>query len=877
VGAGTDVPIGSAVAGRTDEALHSLIGCFVNTLVIRTDLTGDPGFREVLARVRRAGLGALAHQDVPFERLVEELAPTRSLARHPLFQVVLTIVNSASVDADVVESSVQLPGVVCRSLFAPRPAARFDLDVLVGEVFDNFGGPAGIQGTVTVAADLFDAPAASRFADWFARVLDLVTADPEVRLHAVDVLAVDERALVLDGWNDTAAPVAESSLVRVFERQVAVRPDAVAVAAGGVRLSYAALAARVDRLAGYLRSLGVGPESVVALCLPGGAEMITAILAVWKAGCAYLPLDGKLPTERIAFLLSDSRTQLLVGTEEILDELPAGRIRTVALDDPMTTAMLAAQPDSTVDTPVDPAALAYVIYTSGSTGTPKGVAVTHGSLANYVTSVSARLGWDQPGARYGLLQPQVTDLGNTVVFASLATGGQLHVLDPEAVTDPEAVATYLAEHRIDAIKAVPSHLAALGAAAGLERVLPAGSLVLGGEAAAPAWVAELLAAAGDRAVFNHYGPTETTIGVTTTQLTAVPATIAAGAVPATIAAGEGPAGAPAARPDDAPAAGPVPIGSPIANTRLFVLDDQLQPVPVGVTGELYVAGAGVARGYVGRPALTGQRFIACPFPTMTGERTPGEPTAPERTPGRRTSGERLSGERMYRTGDLARWTTDGQLIFAGRADEQLKLRGFRIEPGEIETVLTSHPDIAHAAVVAREDTPSDKRLIAYIVPTDPDTTPLDSTVLRDYIGQRLPDHMVPAAVVTLARLPLTTAGKLDRRALPAPDYAAGTGHGTGRAPTTPQEEALCAAFAHVLGLDTVSIDDSFFDLGGHSLLAVRLVSRIRATLGIDIEIRTLFDAPTVATLTRHLTDQPTTATPQPERPALRPMRRDTEG
>ncbi|WP_246149545.1 AMP-binding protein, partial [Nonomuraea turkmeniaca] len=477
-GAGTDIPIGSGVAGRTDEALNDLIGFFVNTLVIRTDLSGDPTFSEILGRVRAVGLEALSRQDVPFERLVEELAPARSLARHPLVQTVLTMQNTE-------RAVLEMPGVRAGAGAGAGEAegsalvpAKFDLFVSIAEAFDEVGRPVGLRGSVTAAADLFDAPVASRIAEWFGRVLDVATASPDLRLHQIQVLEAQERDLVLNRWNDTATATA-AGVVESFERQVAATPDAVAVVAGGVEVSYAEVDAAANRLARYLQGLGVGAESVVGLCLPSGTQMITAILAVWKAGAAYLPIDGRLPVERIAFMLADCRVQVLVGTEEVLDDLPVGRARMVAVDDPMTAAVLAGYPATPLDAAIDPAGVAYVIYTSGSTGTPKGVAVTHGSLANYVGSVSDRLGWSGAGTRYGLLQPQVTDLGNTVVFISLATGGELHVLDPEAVTDPEAVAGYLAEHRIDHVKAVPSHLAALTAAAGVERILPARSLVLG--------------------------------------------------------------------------------------------------------------------------------------------------------------------------------------------------------------------------------------------------------------------------------------------------------------------------------------------------------------------------------------------------------------
>ncbi|GFJ77846.1 dimodular nonribosomal peptide synthase [Phytohabitans houttuyneae] len=705
LGAGVDVPIGSAIAGRTDEAVDDLVGCFVNTLVIRTDLSGDPEFRQVLSRVRETTLSGLAHQDVPFERLVEELAPARSLARHPLFQVVLTVFDPDEITLD-------LAGVTLEPRATSRAAAKFDLDVLVGEVFDTEGRPAGLRGSVTVAADLFDAAAAERFAGWFGRVLDVVTASAGVRVHAVDVVDPAERVRVVSGWNDTVVAVPDESVTALFERRVAASPDAVAVVADGTELTYRELDAAANRLGHYLRQQGVGAESVVGLCLPRGVEMITGILGVWKAGAAYLPVDATLPVDRIAFMAADSKATMLLGTEDVIGDLPAGRVRLVAIDSPLVEMMINASPATPVGVRTDPNNLAYIIYTSGSTGTPKGVAVTHGSLTNYVSSVSDRLEWTGQDARYALLQAQVTDLGNTVVFISLATGGQLHILDEDAVVDPVAVASYLSDQRIDYVKAVPSHLAALSAGAGMAGVLPARSLVLGGEAAPIAWLRELVAAAGGRKVFNHYGPTETTIGVATTQLT-----------------------------PDLVDGGVVPVGSPIGNTRLYVLDDGLRPVPVGVPGELYVAGAGVARGYVRQAGLTGSRFVACPFG---------------------------SGERMYRTGDRAKWTAGGNVVFLGRADEQVKIRGFRIEPGEIETVLQTHPAVAQAVVVAREDSAGDKRLVAYVVPDDLDEPGFTDADVKAFVGQRLPEYMVPAAVVTLSDLPLTPNGKLDRKALPAP-------------------------------------------------------------------------------------------------------------
>ncbi|GLY85075.1 non-ribosomal peptide synthetase [Actinoallomurus iriomotensis] len=764
LGAGTDIPIGSAVAGRLDEALDDLVGCFVNTLVIRSDLSGDPTFAELLGRVRARGLAAFEHQDVPFERLVEELAPSRSLARQPLFQVILTMQNVMSATGmrlDTGPGSAD-SGVRATALPMSEGAAKFDLSVLVGEKFAADGAPRGIGGLITGAADLFEAASVERIADCFVRVLSAVVETPSLRMSALDLLDSAERARVLVEWNDTAVDVPAVSVLELFEAQMARTPDAVAVVADGAEVSYAELDARASRLAHFLRSQGVGVESVVGVCLPRGVEMVIAILGVWKAGAAYVPIDPQQPAERIAFVQADSGAVLTITSEEVLDDLPAGRHRLVAVDDTLTGMQVAGMPDQAPRVSVSPGQAAYVIYTSGSTGRPKGVAVTHGGLANYVVTVPSRVGFG--AGRYAVLQGQATDLGNTVVFASLTSGGQLHILPEEMVTDGAAVRSYLAEQRIDFVKVVPSHLAALGAG-----VLPGEALVLGGEAASAELVAELLAVGCD--VFNHYGPTETTIGVATARLSA---------------------GA--------------PIGTPVANTRLYVLDEWLRPVPVGVTGELYVAGVQVARGYVGRPGLTAERFVACPF-----------------------------GGRMYRTGDLARWTVDGQLAFAGRADDQVKVRGFRVEPGEVESVLAGHPLVARAAVVVR-----DERLVAYVVGD------ADEAELRRFAATRLPEYMVPAVVVGLEALPLTGNGKLDRKALPAPDYAAGAGAG-GRAPRSVEEEVLCHAFAEVLGLEAVGVDDDFFTLGGHSLLAVRLVEVLRGR-GVSVSVRTLFEAPTPAGL-----------------------------
>ncbi len=776
LGAGADIPVGTQVAGRSDEALDDLVGFFVNTLVLRTDVSGDPEFGELLGRVREYWLGALDHQDVPFERLVEVLAPERSLGRHPLFQVSLTVQNNAP-------ATVSLPGLRATRMQAGTGMARFDLNVLLGEARDGDGLPAGLRGTLTVAADLFDADTARAMSDRLAWVLAVVAVDPGIRLRQVQVLGATERAQVVVGWNDTAAVVRAGSVVDWFGEQVALRPDAVAVAAGDGWLTYAALDVAASRVAGVLAGRGIGPESVVAVVLGRSAELIAVLLGVLKAGAAYLPVDPGYPAERVAFMLRDARPAVVIASAEVAEDLPGVAVLVAGAGE-----LAGAAGGGAGWSVVRPGQLAYVMYTSGSSGVPKGVGVTHGGLANYAGSVPGRVGWGVPGGRYGLLQAPFTDLGNTVIFAALTSGGVLHVVGEDAVTDPVAVAGFVAGRGIDFLKVVPSHLAALGAGG----VLPGRSLVLGGEAAAPGWVAEVVAAAGSRAVFNHYGPTEATIGVATARLDA-------GGV----------------------AGGTVPVGSPVANTRLFVLDRWLCPVPAGVAGELYVAGAQLARGYLGRAALTGERFVACPFGC---------------------------GERMYRTGDVARWTAAGEVVFCGRADEQVKIRGFRVEPGEVEAVLAACAGVARAAVTVREDVPGDRRLVGYVVPAgaDGEAGGLAGRA-REHAQTRLPEHMVPSAIVVLGALPLTSNGKLDRKALPAPDYAAAAAADS-RGPQTVSEEIICGLFAEILGLDRVGPDDNFFALGGHSLLAVRLVSRVRPVLGAEVPVRALFAAPTPAAL-----------------------------
>ena len=785
LGAGTDIPVGTAVAGRADTALEHLTGFFINTLVLRTNAGGNPSFAELLARVREADLAAYDHQDLPFDRLVDALSPTRSLARNPLFQVMLSFENGQS-------AQWELPGLRVDSMPPPGDrAARFDLSVQLSELRDGAGAPAGIGGDIHYAVDLFDEATARAIASRLVRVLEQVAADPATPIGQIEVLHESERRAMAT-WNDTAMPVPGGSVVALFEGWAGWIPDAVAVRSGADSLTYRDLEERANRLAWYLRDRGVGEESTVGVCLPRGVDWIVAVLAVWKAGAGYVPLDPEYPGERLGFMVADSAAAVVLGTAGSLAGLPAGGAGRVLMDDPEVAARPAGRPG--VELTADH--LAYVIYTSGSTGLPKGVVVSHGGVMNLAAAARPVLGIEA-----GVVALQFAsfsfDAAVLDVAVVLGAGGTLAVATAQERAEPEALTRMIASCGVRVVSMVPSLLGELDPA----RLADVSTLRSGADRLsadlAGRWV-------HGRTLWNSYGPTETTVIVT------------AGRV---VPGADG-------RVSQAPS-----IGAPIANTRVFVLDQFLRPVPPGVTGELYVAGAGLARGYAGRAGLTAERFVACPFET---------------------------GARMYRTGDLARWTGDGELLFAGRADEQVKIRGFRVEPGEVEAALAAQDAVGRVVVLAREDRPGDKRLVAYVVPAAGHA--VDGAELHEHMAEMLPEYMVPAAVVELESLPVTVNGKVDRAALPAPDFA---GRVAGRAPEGETEELLCALFAEVLGVDRVGADDSFFDLGGNSVLAMRLSARIRKELGAELSMRQFFGASTPVGVARVLAAK--------ARPVLRPV------
>ena len=793
LGGGTDIPIGSVTAGRTDEALDGLIGVFVNTLVLRTDTGGDPSFEDLIGRVRDRDLAAYAHQELPFERLVEVLNPLRSIARHPLFQVML-----AFADADGTGSA--LPGLTASPVPLDLAIAKFDLSFLLAERHTADGSPDGIHGVVEFADDLFDRDTAEAIAGRFTRMLAALAADPGQRLGQAPVISPHERHQLLTELNNTAAPIPDSCLPELFQAQVARTPGATAVVCGPTRLSYAGLNARANQLAWQLISQRLGAEDVVGIAVPRGELMVLAVLAVLKAGAAYLPLDLAHPADRIAFTLADARPAAVVATTRDAARLAGTGQPLLILDDPVTTAALERQPATDPGPadrarPVTAASPAYVIYTSGSTGTPKGTIVTHRAVVNLVSWAAETFSADQ--LSHVLASTSLSfDVSVFEILGTLGAGGSIEVVD-----DLLALADYPdGKWSGSLISAVPS--AFLAVLAGGRAAVAAGIVVLAGEALPVRVASEIKATVGGQ-LANIYGPTECTV-YATAWFEQVRAS------------------------QDIPDSEGPPIGRPIRNTRVFVLDDGLGLVPPGVAGELYVAGAGLARGYLGRAALTASRFVACPFGG--------------------------AGERMYRTGDVVRWRADGQLEFVGRSDDQVKIRGFRIEPGEIEAVLASHHQVAQAVVVVREDRAGERRLVAYVVPRAGDAENGRAGngragELRAYAAGRLPGYMVPSALVILERMPLNASGKLDRASLPAPDR----GRSEPAALASTATEAMVAQlWSDLLGVHPIGRHDNFFDLGGNSLLLLRLQAGIERACGSKVTLVDLFRYPTAYRLASFL-------------------------
>ncbi|MGW7192452.1 non-ribosomal peptide synthetase, partial [Streptomyces sp. NPDC054838] len=782
-GAGTDLPLGTVTAGRDDEALSDLVGFFVNTLVLRCDTSGDPRFSELLRRVRDTDLAAYAHQDVPFDLVVERLNPVRSTAHHPLVQAIVQV-QPAEAQAPPGAALAGTP------LGTASGFTKFDLTVSLRELRGGDGAPGGLTGVLEYATDLYDEGTAALLAAQLARTLRAVAEDPEQRIGDVRLLTAEEEFRLVTEYNDTATPRVGCGLVHErFAAQARRTPDRIALSYGEETLSYAELDSRANALAHRLIGAGVARDGAVAVLLDRTPHLLVAALAVLKCGAAYVPLDPRLPEARVRMITQDVAAAVLLTQEAHLghravEQERAAGVEVLAVDG------LDREPDA-----CDPGievgedALMYVMFTSGSTGRPKGVGVTHRNVVELVTDRC----WNLDNHRRMLVHSAIGfDASTYELWVPLLGGGQL-VIAPGDGTDVAELDHTVRTHGVTAAYFTMG-LFHIMADEGLDTLKLLREVWTGGDVASPSALQRVLTHCPETVLVHSYGPTETTFASHQQRFPTAQRTLHG-----------------------------VYLGAALDNTRIHVLDERLRPVPPGVAGEMYIAGTQVARGYIGRPGLTAERFVADPF-----------------------GGD---GGRMYRTGDLVHWTADGELRFIGRADGQIKLRGFRIEPGEIEETLARHPGVGQVAVVVFEDGPGGKRLVAYAVARAGHT--LTEAGLLRWAADELPEHMVPSAAVLLDAIPLTVNGKPDRRALPAPAPAA---RPSGRPARTPREEVLCGLFAEVLGVEGVGIDDNFFGLGGHSLLAVRLVSRMRTVLGLERGVRDLFRTPTVAGL---LGDEPT--------------------
>ncbi|WNG56955.1 amino acid adenylation domain-containing protein [Archangium gephyra] len=786
-----DIVVGSIISGRNRRELEGLIGFFANTLPLRVEVPGGRGFRELLSRVRTSCLEAHAHQDVPFEQLVDALQPARDLSRPPLFQASFTLQSAAPF------SALTLPGVAVKALGFEPGVAKFDLTLFMRET------PEGLVGLWEYSTALFDEATVARMAAHYARLLEGALAHPEQALAELPLLSDAERHQALVEWNPARTESPRPATVHgLFEEHAARRPEAEAVEYEGARLTYAALNRRANQVARYLRRLGVGEGTRVGLCAERTLELMAAMLGILKAGGAYVPLDPSYPAERLVFMVEDTAVPVVLAQPELVSKLPPMSATVVPLERSWET--FAHEDEENLGETGGPEAMAYVMYTSGSTGRPKGVCIPHRGIVRLARdTVHVRLTQED---RVAQVCNTSFDASTLEVWGALLNGGCLMGVPREVALSPRGLTTFLREKRISAT-VLPTALFHQVVAECPDAFHTLTYVVAGGEAPEPKAMRTVLERGAPRYLVNGYGPTENTTASTFFVVERVPE----GAVS-------------------------VPMGTPPANAEVYVLDERMQPVPVGVAGELYVGGEGLALGYLNRPELTAERFVAHPF----GPRP---------------------GARLYRTGDLARYLPGGNLEFLGRRDEQVKVRGFRVELGEIETALAKHPGVGEAVVVARDEGASGKRLVAYVVPTSPlpsgegrgegATGPgLNPEELRTWLEQTLPVHMVPSAFVRLEALPLTPNGKVDRQALPEPELEAVGAEYV--APRTALEELVAEVWASLLGVRRVGAHDHFFELGGHSLLATRVVSRLREVLRVELPVRALFESPTVAELARRL-------------------------
>lgn len=774
-----DIVIGTPIAGRNRVETEKLLGFFVNTLIIRCDLSGNPGFRDLLARVREIALGAYSNQDLPFEMLVEELQPKRDLSRTPFFQIMFAY-QGAPAD-----------GIVLRNLEVQRKfidinTSKFDLTLSIEETVDGDDIAAW-----EFASELFDPAVIEGMQEHFLTLLKAIAENPENTIREYPLLTEEARSRQLSDWNDTSAGYsASATLHQLFEQQAEKTPSATAVIIEGDQLDYAELNARANKLANRLRSLGIGPEVLVGICAERSLEMVTGLLGILKAGGAYVPLDPAYPKDRLAYMLEDADINILLTQSHLLDSLPENDCNTLCLDN--CRYEIDSESSSSPAYSGSPDSLAYMIYTSGSTGAPKGVMISHAGICN-------RLFWMQDKYRLTrsdrVLQKTSFSFDVSVweFFWPLLTGACLVLARPEGQKDSAYLAKLISERQITVLHFVPSMLQVfleedLSGCFSLRHVICSGEVL-------PCEIQQRFFARLDAGLHNLYGPTEASVDVTCWQC----------------------------KPDSQGRT--VPIGRPIANTMIYILDDCMQPVPVGVAGELFIAGVGLSRGYHNKPGLTASVFVPNPF-------------------------SNIPGQLMYRTGDLARYRSDGVIEYIGRIDHQVKLRGYRIELGEIETGLMSYPEIRDALVIAREDTPGDKRLVAYCIPAG---GKLVVSEIRAWLRSKLPEYMIPGAFVSLDSFPLSPNGKTDRRALPAPgSVSAGlneAGAGEYAQPRDFLEYQLSEIWDEIFNSQwPIGIHSNFFDIGGHSLMAVKMIAQIKNIFGCEVPLASLFQAPTIAQL-----------------------------
>ncbi len=760
--------------------------------------------------MREVCLGAYEHQELPFEKLVEDLNPERSQSYSPLFQVAFAMEHEDG------PASMEFPGLELEPVLWENRTAKFDLALTLTEM------PTNLLGILEYNTDLFDAETIARLAEQYRTLLQGIVAQPEQRLSKLPLLTKEEQERLLSVWNATSQPaIPERCLHQRFAAQVTERPDAIALSFEEQQLTYSELDTRANQIAHYLRALGVGPDARVGLCMERSLELVIGLLGILKAGGAYVPLDPAYPHERLAFLVQDAAVGILLTQTRLKDRLPANLARVVCLDEDWP--QLAQQPTSSPETGVQVDSLAYVIYTSGSTGTPKGALICHRQVLRLFAATDPWFQFSEADA-WTLFHSYAFDFSVWELWGALLYGGRLVVVPYWVSRTPELFAELLAAQQVTVLNQTPSAFRQF--IQGEEtRAAPLVQFALrlvifGGEALELQSLRPWFERHGDHSpqLVNMYGITETTVHVTYH-----PVTLA-----------------------DLDTSAASPIGIPIPDLQMYVLDAELQPTPVGVPGELYVGGAGLARGYLNRPDLTAERFVPHPF-----SHTPGA--------------------RLYRTGDLVRFRRDGGFEYLGRLDQQVKLRGFRIELGEIESALAAHPAVSQALVTLRADTPEEKRLVAYIVPA-PGATPPTPAELRQHAQERLPDYMVPAAFVVLEALPLTSHGKVNRQALPPPDWASQSDQPY-VAPRTPTEAQLAALWGQVLHRETVGIHDNFFDLGGHSLLATQLMARIFDAFHCALPLRALFEAPTIARFALRLEEQQAKQKSTDEQPTDIPLAR----